>query len=90
GTCAASLGAEDDLRHLTQCIRERLPDVEIMVRGDSGFGVPLMDDVCEELRLTHTFGLSMNPRWKAASADPPAQAVNSSRRPAQSSDCFFP
>ncbi|MBC8115865.1 MAG: transposase [Candidatus Saccharimonas sp.] len=46
-----------------------------MVRGDSGFGVPLMDDVCEELRLTHTFGLSMNPRLKAASADPPAQAV---------------
>jgi len=74
GTCAASLGVDDDLRYLARRIRERFPDVEIIVRGDCGFGVPLMYDVCEELRLTHTFGLSMNPRLKAASAELLAQA----------------
>jgi len=74
GTCAATLGADDDLRYLARRIRERFPDVEIIVRGDSAFGVPLMYDVCEELRLTHTFGLAMNPRLKAASADLLAQA----------------
>ena len=74
GTCVASLGADDDLRYLARRIRERFPDVEIIVRGDSAFGVPLMYGVCAELRLTHPFGLSMNPRWKAASADLLAQA----------------
>jgi hypothetical protein len=67
GTCPAWLGADDDLRYLTRRIRERWPDVEIVIRADSGFGTPLMYDVCEELRLTHTFGLGMNPRLKRAS-----------------------
>lgn len=51
GTCAAFLGADDDLRYLVRRIRERFPDVEIVVRGDSGFGVPLMYDVCAELGM---------------------------------------
>ena len=74
GACAATLGADDNLRYLARSIRERFPDVEIIVRADSAFGVPLMYDVCEELRLTHTFGLAMNPCSKAASADLLAQA----------------
>ena len=74
GTCAAFLGADDDLRYLARRIRERFPDVEIVVRGDSGFGVPLMYDVCTELGLTHTFGLAMNSRLKAASDALLAQA----------------
>lgn len=69
GTCPAYLGADDDLRYLAQRIRERFPDVEIIIRGDSGFGVPLMYSVCEELRLTQTFGLGMNSRLKAASEE---------------------
>ena len=74
GTCAASLGADDDLRYLTRRIRERFGDVEIIVRGDCGFGVPMMYDVCAELGLTHTFGLAMNPRLKAISEDLLGQA----------------
>lgn len=74
GTCAAFLGADDDLRYLARRIRERFPDVEIVVRGDSGFGVPLLYDVCAELELTHTFGLAMNSRLKAASDALLAQA----------------
>jgi hypothetical protein len=69
GTCAASLGADDDLRYLVRRIRERFHNVEIIVRGDSAFGVQLMYGVCGELRFTHTFGLSMNPLLKAASAE---------------------
>lgn len=60
GTCAAFLGADDDLRYLTQRLRAVWPDVEIVVRGDCGFGVPLMYDVCQELELTYTFGIAMN------------------------------
>lgn len=69
GTCPAYLGVDDDLRYLARRIREKFADVEIIVRGDSGFGVPLMYRVCEELSLTHTFGLAMNPRLKAASEE---------------------
>lgn len=75
GTCAPALGVDDDLRFIVSRIRERWPDVEIVVRGDSGFGVPLMYDVCEELRLTYSFGLAMNPRLQRESAELLAQAV---------------
>lgn len=74
GTCGASLGADDDLRYLARRIRERFPGVEIVVRGDCGFGVPMMYDVCQELGLTQTFGLSMNPRLKAMSDELLTQA----------------
>jgi hypothetical protein len=90
GTCPAYLGADDDLRYLVRRIRERFPDVEIIVRGDSGFGVPLMYDVCAELRITHTFGLAMNPRLKAASDELLAQAVQQFARTGQKQRLFLP
>jgi hypothetical protein len=74
GTCAASLGVDDDLRFLAAGIRARWPDVEIVVRGDSGFGVPLLYNVCEELGLTYTFGLKMNAYLKRKSAELLAEA----------------
>ena len=74
GTCAASLGADDDLRFLTHQLRSVWPDVSIHVRGDSGFGVPVMYHVCEELNLTYTFGFQMNPRVKSLSKDLLSQA----------------
>jgi len=67
GTCHAALGADDDLRYIVERLREKWPDVQIFLRGDSAFGVPLMYDVCEELGVTYTFGLAMNPRLKKLS-----------------------
>ena len=90
GTCAATLGADDDLRSLARRIRERFPDVEIIVRADSAFGVPLMYEVCAELRLTHTFGLSMNPRLKAASAELLAQAEQQFEETGVKQQLFLP
>jgi hypothetical protein len=75
GTCHPALGADDDLRFVVSRIRERWPDVEIVVRGDSGFGVPSMYQACEELRLTYSFGLGMNPRLQRESAELLAQAA---------------
>jgi hypothetical protein len=68
GTCAAYLGADDDLRYLVARLRAVWPDVQIHIRGDSGFGTPVMYDTCEELQLSYTFGLGMNPRLKRLSA----------------------
>ena len=67
GTCHASLGADDDLRYIARRLRAVWPDVKISVRGDSGFGVPVMYDVCRELNLWYTFGIGMNSRLKALS-----------------------
>lgn len=68
GTCPASLGADEDLRYLLGRLRAVWPDVQVHVRGDSGFGVPLMYQVCQELNLTYTFGIGMNSRLRALSA----------------------
>lgn len=67
GTCHAALGADDDLRYLVGRLRAVWPDVQLHLRGDSGFGIPMMYHVCEELRVTYTFGLGMNARLKALS-----------------------
>jgi Transposase DDE domain group 1 len=67
GTCEASLGVDNDLRYLMGKLRAVWPDVQVHVRGDSGFGVPLMYDVCQELRLSYTFGIGVNPRLRALS-----------------------
>jgi Transposase DDE domain group 1 len=75
GTCDPSLGVDDDLRYLVGRLRAAWPDVHIHVRGDSGLGVPRMYDVCRELRLSYTFGLGMNARLEALSADLLERAV---------------
>ena len=68
GTCAAYLGADDDVAYLVSKLRAVWPDVHISIRGDCGFGVPCLYEACENLGVTYTFGLSMNKRLQAASA----------------------
>jgi hypothetical protein len=60
GNVHAALGADDDLEYLVTRLRRVWPDVILIIRGDAGFGVPWMYDVCERLRLLYTFGLSSN------------------------------
>src|SRR5205085_465361 len=60
GTATASLGADDDLEYIVTRLRAVWPDVRIRVRGDAGFGVPAMYDVCERLDVIYTFGQSAN------------------------------
>jgi hypothetical protein len=69
GTCDAFLGVDNDLRYLMARLRAVWPDVPVYVRADSGLGVPLMYDVCQELRLSYTFGIGVNARLRALSDD---------------------
>jgi hypothetical protein len=75
GTAHAALGADEDLEYLVTQARRKWPDVDIEVRGDSGFGVPRMYEVCERLGIWYTFGIGMNSRLKAESEDLLAEAV---------------
>ena len=74
GTASASLGADDDLRYLLGRLRAVWPDVQIHMRGDAGFGLPLMYDVCEQLEVHYTFGLAMNKVLQRLSDDLLAEA----------------
>jgi hypothetical protein len=60
GHVHAALGADDDLEYLVGRLRRAWPDVVLVVRGDSAFGIPRMYALCERLRLVYTFGLAAN------------------------------
>ena len=89
GTCQAALGADDDLRHLAKRLRAAWPDVRLHVRGDSGLGVPRMDDVGRELRLTYTFGIGMNSRLRDLSEDLVQAAVERYERTGEPQRSFL-
>jgi hypothetical protein len=89
GTCHASLGADDDLRYLAGRLRAVWPDVQIHVRGDSGFGVPKLYDVCAELRLSYTFGIGMNSRLRQLSEDLLQQAMEQYEQTGQPQRSFL-
>jgi hypothetical protein len=67
GSAHPALAADDDLEKVVGRLREAWPDVQIHFRGDSGFGVPHMYDVCERLGVDYTIGLGMNTRLKKLS-----------------------
>ena len=62
GNVHAALGADDDRAYLVTRLRDVWPDVVLHFRGDCGFSVPAMYDVCERLSVRYTFGLSVRPR----------------------------
>lgn len=67
GTAHPSLGAADDLRYLVGRLREAFPGVRILLRADSGLGVPRMYEACERLEIEFTLGIGMNATLKNAS-----------------------
>jgi hypothetical protein len=75
GMVPASLGVDDDLRHLVPRLRQAFPGVRIVVRGDAGYGVPTMYNACEELLIEYTFGIGANNVLKARSDQLLQQAV---------------
>ena len=75
GTAAASLGADDDLKYLVTRLRAAWPNVRIRVRGDCGFGVPLMHELCDRLDVIYTFGQSSNAVLQRETEELLAEAV---------------
>ena len=89
GTCPTYLGVDSDLRYLVGRLRAVWPDFHIHVRADSGFGVPLMYNVCEELRLSYALGIGMNSRLRELSDDLLKQAVKDFERTQEPKRRFF-
>ena len=91
GTVHASVGADDDLMRIVNALRKERPDMQIHIRGDGGFGLPLMYDLCEKNGLTYTFGFSTNARLKKLTEDLMRRAVEEHGRSKQKQrrfECF--
>jgi Transposase DDE domain group 1 len=91
GTVHASVGADDDLMRIINALRKERPDIQIHIRGDGGFGLPMMYEFCENNGLTYTFGFATNPRLKRLTADLMQRAVDEHGRTKQKQrlfDCF--
>ena len=86
GTCPTYLGVDNDLRYLVERLRAVWPDVHIHVRADSGFGVPLMYNVCQELRLSYTFGIGMNSRLRDSAMTCSSRRLRTLSRPKSRND----
>jgi hypothetical protein len=83
GNVHAALGADDDLAYLVTRLRDVWPDVVLHFRGDCGFGLPAMYDVCEGLRVGYTFGLSANAVLQRPTEDLLTEAVDTYERERQ-------
>jgi Transposase DDE domain group 1 len=75
GTATASLGADDDLDYLVTRLRAVWPNVRIRLRGDCGFGNPMMHELCERLDVIFTFGQSANAVLQRQTEELLAEAV---------------
>ena len=69
-----SAGTVEELQRIVPLIRERWPDVRIVLRADSGFCREPIMNWCEKNRVDFVLGLPKNNRVKAEIADEMEQA----------------
>ncbi len=88
GTMHAAHAADDDLMRVVNALRKEKPDIQIHVRGDAGFGMPWMYEVCENNGLSYTFGFSANARLKKLTQDLMQRAVAQHQRTKEKARLF--
>lgn len=65
----ASQGSVGELERIVGQIRQRWPEVDILVRGDSAFAREELMSWCERQGVDYVFGLARNPRLEQALED---------------------
>ncbi len=60
GTAHASWGVVETVDEIVTALRQAWPDIEIILRGDAGFGVPDVYEYAEKHRLKYVIGYSSN------------------------------
>lgn len=68
GNSSATKGLKSALRIAVRLLRKYLPDVEIILRADSAFGVCEVIDLCEDLGIEFVVGIKGNSVLHALSA----------------------
>lgn len=85
GNSHASRGAVGMLERVIRKLKRRLPELQIVVRGDSGFAMPRLMTKLEALStelgdVDYVFGLARNPVLERLAADPLAEAERRHRQ----------
>ena len=65
GRVSAKLGADGILLYLAERVREKWPDVRVLVRGDSGYCGELLYEQLEAAGIDYVFGIARNARLQA-------------------------
>jgi hypothetical protein len=84
----ASAGALKELQRIVERIRQRWPQVSILVRGDSGFCREAIMFWCEKNNVDYVFGLAKNERLLAQIVDELQQARSQWERTRQPARVF--
>ena len=84
----ASKGVEKALERIVTRIRQRFPEVEILVRADSGFAREKLMRWCEAHGVDYLLGLARNARLERAIHKELARATRKSARTKRAARCF--
>ena len=76
----ASKGSVEEIDRIVGQIRERWPEVEITLRGDSGFARAALMSWCEDNGVEYVFGLARNQRLERTIEDELAEAERRCRK----------
>lgn len=93
GNVHASRGAAGLLRRVIRQIKQRFPQAQIAVRGDSGFATPHLLETLERLNaelgdVEYLFGLAKNPALLKKAGPAMSQAEELFRRRSEKAQCF--
>jgi len=84
----ASAGAREEVERIVGPIRQRWPEVQIILRADSGFCREELMAWCEAQHVDYVFGLARNERLEADIADLMAQAQSEHQQTKQAARLF--
>jgi hypothetical protein len=83
-----SAGTVEEVARIVAQIRQRWPEVRILLRGDSGFAREALMAWCEANSVDFLFGLARNERLQKTIAAELATATAESNRTGKSARCF--
>lgn len=69
GSTYTSKGVKDFLEPVVKKLRDRYPKAEILVRGDSGFAMPELYDLCEDYGVHYVIRLKANSKLHELAQD---------------------
>jgi len=84
----ASAGALEEIERIVGLIRERWPEVRIILRADSGFAREALMSWCESNCIHYVFGLARNRRLQRAIGAELHKAALESARTGEPARCF--
>ncbi len=88
GNASSAECADDMLESTIRKVKQEYPRARIITRGDSGFGRPMMYDLCEREGVEYALAIGANPRLKKRAEPLLARAVKRYARTGKPVKCY--